>query len=125
MPSNDGKSSVAVGSQAKGCRLQPLTQEEAALRIQRIGRGMIARRRVAREAEAEEVFIGMRLAVSHRQPCPGPGPCDPPAHPPTHPHTSLHFPAGQGTLESSCPKPQDNVIQAMIACWRALMFWHS
>lgn len=44
--------------------LQALTQEEAALRIQRIGRGMIARRRVARESEAEEVFIGMRLAVS-------------------------------------------------------------
>ena len=49
-------------------RLQPLTQEEAALRIQRIGRGMIARRRVARESEAEEVFIGMRLAVSHFPP---------------------------------------------------------
>ena len=45
-----------------GC-LQPLTQEEAALRIQRIARGMIARRQVAQEAEAEEVFIGMRLAV--------------------------------------------------------------
>ena len=40
-----------------------MTQEEAALRIQRIARGMIARRQVGREAEAEEVFIGMRLAV--------------------------------------------------------------
>ncbi|XP_066573569.1 dynein regulatory complex protein 11 isoform X2 [Amia ocellicauda] len=51
-------------------RARAVSREQAAVRMQKVWRGLKQRKKTKREREEEMVFIGMALGPQHTQPCP-------------------------------------------------------